>query len=223
MSIVFPAATVVLLRDGQEGLETLLLQRAGQLDFGGGAWVFPGGRLDQQDYADDAADIEAAARRAAVRETREEASLCIDEKTLLYFSHWLTPAHYQKRFATWFYLAEVATGAGQVEVDNSEIVSYQWCRPAAALAACEAGKLSLMRPTVVILGELATCQYVSDALQHGRQRPARVALPKLSRSEAGLAVLYPGDQGYSSGNPQLEGPRNRLWVTGTSWHYELSD
>lgn len=36
------AGTAVILRDGPEGLETLLLRRNAKLAFAGGAWVFPG-------------------------------------------------------------------------------------------------------------------------------------------------------------------------------------
>lgn len=44
-----PAATVVLLRDGEAGLEVLMLKRAAQSDVLGGAFVFPGGKLDPAD------------------------------------------------------------------------------------------------------------------------------------------------------------------------------
>jgi 8-oxo-dGTP pyrophosphatase MutT (NUDIX family) len=44
-----PAATVVLLREGRDGLEVLLLQRARTSGFVPGAWVFPGGRVDPSD------------------------------------------------------------------------------------------------------------------------------------------------------------------------------
>lgn len=44
-----PAATVVLLRDAPEGLEVLMLRRHGQSDVLGGAFVFPGGKLDPAD------------------------------------------------------------------------------------------------------------------------------------------------------------------------------
>ena len=47
------AATVVLLRDGERGLEVFLVKRHGLSDVLGGAYVFPGGKLD-------AADCEAA-------------------------------------------------------------------------------------------------------------------------------------------------------------------
>ena len=44
------AATVILVRDGAEGLETLMLRRNSKLEFVGGMWVFPGGRLDPEDW-----------------------------------------------------------------------------------------------------------------------------------------------------------------------------
>lgn len=44
-----PAATVVLLRDGDNGTEVLMLKRAAQSDVLGGAFVFPGGKLDEAD------------------------------------------------------------------------------------------------------------------------------------------------------------------------------
>ncbi|MFB0950916.1 MAG: hypothetical protein QMB10_06645 [Halioglobus sp.] len=45
-----PASTVVLLRDTANGLETLLLKRNKALVFAGGAWVFPGGSVDPEDF-----------------------------------------------------------------------------------------------------------------------------------------------------------------------------
>lgn len=49
-----PAATVMLLRDGAGGLEVYLQRRHVGMSFGG-AWVFPGGRIDDAD-ADPAID-----------------------------------------------------------------------------------------------------------------------------------------------------------------------
>jgi 8-oxo-dGTP pyrophosphatase MutT (NUDIX family) len=44
-----PAATVVLLRDGRDGLEAYLQRRPRAMGFAGGLWVFPGGRVDDAD------------------------------------------------------------------------------------------------------------------------------------------------------------------------------
>jgi 8-oxo-dGTP pyrophosphatase MutT (NUDIX family) len=82
-AVAHPAATVVLLRDGEAGFEVLLVRRSAQLSFHGGAWVFPGGRLDAADYAVGTDDIIAAARCAAVREAREEAGLVLSPDALV--------------------------------------------------------------------------------------------------------------------------------------------
>lgn len=47
-----PAATVILLRDTARGLEVLLVQRHAATAFMGGAYVFPGGKLDPSDSAE---------------------------------------------------------------------------------------------------------------------------------------------------------------------------
>jgi len=44
-----PAATLILLREGPAGLETLMLQRTQSAVFLGGAYVFPGGSVDASD------------------------------------------------------------------------------------------------------------------------------------------------------------------------------
>ena len=46
---VRPAASVVMLRDGQEGLEVFLLKRHGLSEVLGGVYVFPGGKVDPED------------------------------------------------------------------------------------------------------------------------------------------------------------------------------
>ena len=47
------ASTVVLLRDAAAGLEVFLMKRSGLSDVLGGAYVFPGGKLDAADAMDD--------------------------------------------------------------------------------------------------------------------------------------------------------------------------
>jgi len=44
-----PAATLILLRPGGDGVEVLMIQRAKSAAFLGGAYVFPGGALDAAD------------------------------------------------------------------------------------------------------------------------------------------------------------------------------
>ncbi len=48
-AVARPAATVVLVREGSDGPEALLLRRNRATGFVPGAWVFPGGRVDAAD------------------------------------------------------------------------------------------------------------------------------------------------------------------------------
>src|SRR3954447_7045124 len=113
--LVHDAATVILVRDGERGLEPRLLRRNAKLAFHGGSWVFAGGRVDPGDH--DALDAgDEPARRAAVREALEEAGVVIEAASLVPFSHWTTPPGPPRRFATWFFLAPV--GDGDVTTDG---------------------------------------------------------------------------------------------------------
>ena len=220
MSKIFPAATVVLVRDGVDGLETLLLRRSKDVSFAKGSWVFPGGRIDRADYCNDMDDIDAAARRSAVRETLEEADLTIDESTLLYFAHWTTPPESPKRFATWFFISEVACGGDNVTVDGREIVEYRWYKPQQALADRQANSIEMMAPTFITLTELAQCDTVAQSLAMYRDRPVPEFLPKFTMTDKGIAMLYPGDAGYEQGDQNAAGPRHRFWMLDEAWRYE---
>jgi 8-oxo-dGTP pyrophosphatase MutT (NUDIX family) len=82
-AVARPAATIVLLRDGPDGLEVFMVVRHHAIDFASGALVFPGGRVDDNDFAlagnvalcpnpDGLATEAMAFRLAAIRETFEE-------------------------------------------------------------------------------------------------------------------------------------------------------
>jgi 8-oxo-dGTP pyrophosphatase MutT (NUDIX family) len=76
-----PAATLVIMRPGPGTDELLMVKRASTMAFAAGAVVFPGGRIDPDDYVVAAMhgaasdDVAAAARVAALRETLEETGL----------------------------------------------------------------------------------------------------------------------------------------------------
>lgn len=77
-----PAATLVIFREVAGGPpELLMVERAKAMAFAGGAWVFPGGRIDPGDVVLAAAAPgdadDQAARIGAIRETIEEVGLPI--------------------------------------------------------------------------------------------------------------------------------------------------
>lgn len=71
-----PAATLILVRERGSGVpEILMVERAGGMAFAAGAWVFPGGRIDESDriFGNSAAVDPGAV--AAIRETLEETAV----------------------------------------------------------------------------------------------------------------------------------------------------
>ncbi len=69
-----PASTVMLVRDGADGIEVFMLRRTIAAAFAGGAYVFPGGKVDA---ADGEIESDAAYRVAAIREVYEEAGVLL--------------------------------------------------------------------------------------------------------------------------------------------------
>src|ERR1700722_2193943 len=147
---LIPAATVIPLRQSPAGMEVLLLQRNARGQFGN-MWVFPGGRGDPNDsgtaVGDDAEVEMRAARAAAVREAAEEASLDLDPSDLVPFSFWVPPLGGPKRFATWFFLAEVPNDGNAVVVDQVEIHRSEWMTPATAIDRVNAAQMNMAPPT----------------------------------------------------------------------------
>ncbi|MFK8050223.1 MAG: NUDIX domain-containing protein [Halioglobus sp.] len=206
---VLPAATVVLLRDGDSGLEALLVQRSKAVKHMGGMWVFPGGKVDEADYQG-AREAYSAALNAAIRETSEEVGLVIQSDQLVYQSHWTTPEGAKKRFATWFFLAILEDGQS-VTVDGGEISNHRWVSPEQALWECsdDACDLRLMPPTYVSLCDIAQYEDCNQARMGIGARAAIVYAPNMAAVEGGMCFMYSGDAGYDSGLPDTHGPRHR--------------
>ena len=218
MSAPLPSATVVVVRDATEGLEVLLLER----NTGKNVWVFPGGKLERRDgYAEGTSDWEEAARRAAVRETIEEAGLALDAAAFVLFSRWITPEISPKRFDTLFFLAQAEADA-PVRVDGSEIASHRWFPPAAALEAHHAGEIQLAPPTFVSVDWLTPHDCVESARAAFDGQTPLVFRPCICPIENGVCMLYPGDAGYEGNDPETPGARHRMWSLDGRFRYERS-
>jgi 8-oxo-dGTP pyrophosphatase MutT (NUDIX family) len=180
------AASLILLRDAQDGPEVLLVQRNPQQRFMGGAWVFPGGATHDED-ADHAA--------TAIRELEEEAGIAFGDGEALAFSRWITPRQVTVRFDTWFFVAEAPAGA-EVVCDGSECVDARWIRPAEALALGEQDELMLVFPTIKHLEQLAGFGSVAEALAEARERTVEPIEPRVVERDGEGHVLLPGEPGY---------------------------
>ncbi|RMH13022.1 MAG: NUDIX hydrolase [Gemmatimonadetes bacterium] len=252
-----PAATIVLLRDGASGPEALLLRRVRSSGFVPGAYVFPGGRVDESDAdpalvsrLDGLTPARAAERLglhdahppavayylAAVREAFEETGILlarspggsppptaaesaallaerdalladerpfaevldrlglrIDGSVLEYVAHWITPLVEPRRYDTRFFAAQVPPHSEAV-IHPSEMTDARWLTPEAALAACDAGDLPMVFPTIRTLEQLGGFASVREVLDAFAQRPVPAILPRLVRTPTGVGLEVEDDE-----------------------------
>ncbi len=181
------AASLMVLRDSPQGPEVLLVERNPEQRFMGGAWVFPGGAVHDED-ADHAG--------AAVRELEEEAGIALPAGTpVVAYSRWITPAEVKIRFDTWFFVAAAPPGASATP-DGSECVDARWLRPATALEEHRRDELMLVFPTIKHLEELGGFGSVAEALETARARRIEPILPRVVTRAGSARVLLPGEPGY---------------------------
>lgn len=180
-----PAATLMLLRDTDGGIEVALLQRASTLGFARGMYVYPGGALDAADEA-----LGDPWLVAAIRETFEECGVLLADPNpqhdvqqlrerdfaealadlgarpaldaLRPFAHWVTPEVEARRFDTRFYAAPLPTGQDLTTL-TSEHQAIGWFRPQDALL------LPMLPPTAATLAEVGRFATVADALAVPRE------------------------------------------------------
>ena len=179
------ACSVITVRDGDEGLELLLVQRNPEARFMGGAWVFPGGAVHEGE-----SEVE-----TAVREAEEEAGIRLDADSLVPFSRWITPRQVKVRFDTHFFVAPTPADADP-KCDGEECVDLRWIGPAAALEAGKRDELFLVFPTIKHLEQLAQFDSVEDLLAHARSRRVQPVEPRVLVDGGIAQVLLPGEPGY---------------------------
>ena len=224
------AGTVVLLRDGAEGLEVLLLERPDRGSFAG-AWVFPGGKVDAVDLRNAAAlgaaaDLgatvlpeEDVARAAGVRETGEEVGLRLQPQGLVTLSVWDPPPGLPLRIRTWFFLAP--DPGGEVRPAPDEAVAATWQRPADALAAHGRDELILYPPTWVTLHGLTGHTDAHSALAAARVGGIHRFETVARRGTDGPLLLWQEDGEYEAAGSG-GGARHRLEVGALPWRYTRS-
>ena len=213
-----PAATVILLRDAADGLEILMLRRNSKLNFAGGLWVFPGGRIDAADWTGLASDDDCeAAKVCAAREAGEESGLEIEPADLIPFSHWTPPDNSPRRFLTWFFVSQAPVG--DVAIDRGEIHDHRWVTAAEGMRKVQSDEIQVLPPTFVTLAMLAEFPTVQAALSAIEAAPVDFYRTRIGLSDAGATALWEGDAGYAASDPEQAGPRHRLLMASGGWEY----
>ncbi len=195
-----PAATVIVAREHNDSFEVLFLKRS-EVGAFAGMWVFPGGRVDDDDIGHDEVS---RAVSAALREACEEVNVALDPESLITLSHWTPPAVAPKRYTTWFFVAPWA--GDDVQIDNHEIVEARWVTPDHALTS----GLPMAPPTHVTLVTLAQAGSFDGLRQLVGQRGIERFVTVPTQHEGDLVLLWENDAGYETSDPTLEGTRHRM-------------
>lgn len=190
------AATVLLLRETGDGLQTYMMKRARTMAFAASAYVFPGGRLDPEDLdhgallEDTALDFTALAVRlstdereargllvCAARELEEEAGVIVDPRSLVVFDHWVTPEWEQLRYDVRFFVAYLPDGQDP-QPRGTEAVEARWLAPSEAIGEADAGDIVLMAPTRAALEHLLEHSHIANLIESAH---AREIVPRMDR------------------------------------------
>ena len=213
-----PAATVVLLRNTDDGIETLMLRKNSKIAFAG-MWVFPGGKIDPEDGSPED-DWTERARVAAVREAMEEVQVELQQEALHWFSHWTPPAMGNRRFATWFFIAE--TPHDEHTIDEGEITESRWMSPQQVLEAQASAEIELAPPTYVTIHYLNQYSDVAAAIAGMSAGEPRHYATHIAVSDDDLVALWEGDAGYDATDASIEGPRHRLQMRADGFVFDDS-
>ncbi|MGO2049088.1 MAG: NUDIX domain-containing protein [Microbacterium sp.] len=209
---ILVAGTTVLLRAGSVGLETLLIRRPDRGSFAG-AWVFPGGVVEDADAdAEGGAPERETAARAAARECDEEVGL--RPAGLHALSCWVPPIEAPKRVRTWFFLAQVPEG--ELRLAPDEVVDAVWLSPAEALLRHADSEMVLFPPTWVTLRGLAEHETFEDAV-------AAASIPELFTTHlvGGGVFAWEGDAEHPAHleHPESGARRHRIDTSTLPWQY----
>jgi 8-oxo-dGTP pyrophosphatase MutT (NUDIX family) len=210
-----PAATVVVARDrAGGGFDVLMLRRNDKIAFMGGAYVFPGGRVDESDAASDPAPSPEVTRRfsdlslaeewsyrtAATREVEEEAAVRLEPGGLVPMAHWVTPEVETRRYDTRFFVTRMP-GGQEARHDGDEATALAWLTPADAIARCLAGEIMLPPPTWTTLKRMMTLGSVDELLVWAASVPIVRVQPLLFRDQDRMMLTLPGDPTF----PTIDG------------------
>lgn len=197
-----PAATVVVVRPAadSDAFEVLMVRRNDKVAFMAGAYVFPGGRIDDADATAANGDETLAFRIGAVRELEEEAGVRVDPGELLLIAHWVTPEIEIRRFDTRFFLVRMPQGE-TARHDDAETTEFSWLTPDAAIERCERGEIMLPPPTWTTIKRMRRHRTMDELFEWARSVAIPRVQPQFFKNEEQTMLTLPGDPTY----PTIDG------------------
>jgi len=136
----------------------------------------------------------------------EESSYELDQRSLIYFSNWITPSVFPIRFNTRFFLA-VCDGDFQATYSSDELIDLAWVSPKEALHRVERATWVIAFPTRKTLEMFAT-ESSPDALAD-RLRSIDIISPiepRLYVNDSEAGILLPDDPDFAAAGPAQRDP-----------------
>ena len=191
-----------------------------------GAFVFPGGRVDEADrqvtanwnliasgtsrFSDLTPGGEWPHRVAAARELAEEAGVHVKPEDLIPIGHWVTPEGEPRRYDTRFFIV-VAPDGQRARHDDQETVAHGWFAPAEALASSARGDIQLPPPTWTMVQRLGLLHSVGEVLEWARRVTIVRVQPNLLKADGRMMLTLPGDPTHPT-VPGWEVPEHTRFV-----------
>lgn len=150
---------------------------------GGGGWVPDAGHRRMSQFRRKLLD-----ETLTLADVLEELDASLDVEMMVHVAHWVTPVVERRRYDTHFFVAAMPPDRA-VSADPREMTEAAWLTPAAALARFERGDLPMVFPTVKTLESLAPYTSVEHVLSAFRGRSVPRTLPRLVRTDTGVAIV----------------------------------
>lgn len=125
---------------------------------------------------------------ATLHDVLHELDLVLETGGTVHMAHWVTPVVEPRRYDTHFFAAALPAGRS-VRPDPREMTEAVWLSPRDALDRFEQGALPMVFPTVKTLETLAAYDSVDHALSALRQTRVPQILPRLVRTDGGVAIV----------------------------------
>ena len=133
---------------------------------------------------------------------------------------WTTPDIAPRRFATWYFVSLLEDFDQTVVVDQEEIVDALWAHPAMVLERQARGEMDLAVPAYILSLRLAEIRTFQQAKREIESWSFEVMDPRSFETASGRVALYQGDAGWEERDPDLPGPRHRIYLNGHNWEYQ---